>query len=768
MRSCLYILVFLLLGGSIFAQGGRHCSHALFGVITDSSTFEPLPYAHVSIPGTEKGVLTNMEGEYRIEDVCDGDLTIRVSHVGCETKDYTVTIKENTHFDIQLPHSESHTDTVHIHDKHPGPKPTQASSKLGEDDLDKQSGKTIGEMLENITGMTALKTGANIFKPMIHGLHSNRVLIMNNGVRLESQQWGSEHGPEIDPFVAEEIHVVKGADGVRYGPDAMGGVVLVEPAALRDSAGYDAKINLAGNSNGWMGASSAIVNVNPGGKLASLGMRIQGTLKRGGNVRSPEYFIANSGMREYNFSAAAAWTKTRYGIEAFYSQFNTDIGIFSGAHIGNLTDLQRAIESDTPFVSADFTYDIARPRQHIEHETTKWKAFYQTSEKTKLSLTYARQYNLRQEYDAHEIDDDIAELNYRITTHSGELMWEHEKIRGMKGKIGLTGQTQANTWSGIFFIPNYRNYTGGAFLIERYVGLRWELEAGLRYDYKWLRTYEFQNDSTITNTFNWSRMSATVGGLVRISPHVRLHANLGTAWRPPAVNELFSNGLHHGAAAVEIGNKNLQAEQIYNASMTLNYEAHEKAGAEVSLYHNFIKDFIYLQPVQPPTLTIRGAFPTFEYRQADANMTGMDASVFWNFAPGLTWQSTASILRARANTPEKFLVGIPADRFSHSIKYTFHAGESIRNPYLTLKLRHVRRQNRVADSTDYSPPPDAYVLLDFEAGTTLQFGKQELNVHFGAYNILNTSYREYLDRFRYFTDAMGRNFAIRLNIPINR
>ena len=214
------------------------------------------------------------------------------------------------------------------------------------------------------------KTGPSIFKPMIHGLHSNRVLILNNGIRQEGQQWGSEHGPEIDPFIASELKVVKGANGVRYGPDAIAGVVLVEPAALRDSAGLGGRLDLVGMSNGRTGAVSGMLEGNFG-KIPALAWRVQGTLKRGGDVHTPDYFLNNTGLREYNFSAAAGWTKKNYGVDVFYSQFNTDIGIFGGAHIGNLTDLELAIERDTPLVVTPFSYEIGRPFQHIEHELTQ-------------------------------------------------------------------------------------------------------------------------------------------------------------------------------------------------------------------------------------------------------------------------------------------------------------------------------------------------------------------------------------------------------------
>lgn len=751
------------------AQTGRHCKHRLYGIVTDSETMEPLLYANVFIRSLNKGIVTGNNGEYQLDGLCDGKVVLTVSHVGCETTDYEVEIKEDTHFDVQLPHSKAH-DTVHIYDEHPGPKPTQTDESLKGLELDKLKGKSLGDALSEIAGVDALQTGPSIFKPMIQGLHSNRVLVLNNGIRQEGQQWGSEHGPEIDPFIASKLTVVKGANGVRYGPDAIAGVVLVEPAPLRDSAGLGGRVDLVGMSNGRMGAASGMLEGNFA-QLKPFSWRMQGTIKRGGDMHTPDYNLTNTGLREYNFSAAAGWQEKTWGVDVFYSQFNTDIGIFTGAHIGNLTDLELAIERDTPLVVRPFSYEIRRPFQHIEHELSKVRARMETGKAGELSLTYARQYNLRQEYDRHTLGIDPVinppQLHYEITSHQAELMWSHEKWKGLRGQIGLTGQTQTNTYEGFFFIPNFRNYTSGAFLIERFVKLRWELEMGLRYDYRHLKIWMWENGAIINPEFNWSNVSGTIGGLYRISPHTSLRANIGTAWRPPGVNELFSNGLHHGAASVEIGDRSLDTEKALNSILTLRYNGHEKFSGTLSLYYNYIRDFIYLKPVLPPTLTIRGAFPTFHYTQVDAGFAGTDLSVSYSFLPGFRLEGKAAILRARNLTTNEYLILMPTDRFETRLTYTFADRNHLKAPFLTIGGSFNRRQNRVPANSDYAPPPEAYGLLNLEAGGTLTFGQQTLNLGFGAYNLTNMRYRNYMNRFRYYADEIGRNYSVRISVPFN-
>ncbi len=752
---------------SAYAQpGGRHCNHAIYGVVTDSETLEPLVYARVYFERLGTGAVTGMNGEFRIDGLCDGPDTLTVSHIGCGTQDFPVTIEEDTHFDIQLPHSQSHLDTVHIHDKHADSKPTQSESSISGKELDKTAGKSLGEALKELSGVNALQTGPSIFKPMIHGMHSNRIVIMNNGVRQESQQWGSEHAPEIDPFTATKLTVVKGANGVRYGPDAIAGVILVEPGPLPDSVGVHGSLNFVGMSNGWMGASAGILE-GRFQRAPALAWRLQGSLKRGGNVHTPDYVLANTGLREANYSGAVAWTKERFGIEAFYSHFSNDIGIFSGSHIGNLTDLQAAIASDTPLVHDVFRYAIGRPFQHIAHDLAKLKFWVETGHVGNLTATFSYQHNRRQEFDNHRSSTNagLPQLDYGIGTASGEVLWEHNKWHSLKGMVGLTAQNQINQYLGFYFIPNFINYNVGPFLIERLVKLRWELEAGVRYDYRWNQAFFWQDGAIVSPIQSWQNFSGSLGGLVRVNEHMSIHANFGSAWRPPTMNELYSRGLHHGSASYEIGDSTLDLEQAWNSALSLQYKGHGKFTGELGVYYNLINDFIYQEPVQPATLTIRGAFPTFVYKQVDARFMGVDASFSWNFTDHLRWHGRASMVRAQNLTLDLPLIFIPADRFESGLGYEFVGGKLLQAPSLSLGGVYTRHQNRFPEGLDYALPPSAYFLLNAELATTMTLGKFHMDLNLGCYNMLNARYREYMNRFRYYADEMGRNISLRIKIP---
>ena len=763
-------MMLLLASGSALAQ--EDCSYRLSGRVVDEHDGQSLAYANVYIKELKRGAVCDTSGYFVIKGLCPGTYTVKCSHVGCHTVVKTVTIDGDEKLNFYPEHHREVLGMATIVGEQVQDETTQAEETISGTELNETKGQSLGEGLSKITGVTTLSTGNSIAKPVIHGLHSNRILTLNNGVRQEGQQWGNEHAPEIDPFIADQLTVIKGANSVRYGPDAIAGVILVEPKPLLETPGVGGEINLVGSSNGRQGVVSGMLE-GSAARLPGLSWRAQGTYKRSGNVNAPDYYLKNTGLLEYNFSWAAGYSARDYGIEFFYSQFNTDIGIFSAAHIGNLTDLQRAFEAEEPLESAGFTYEINRPWQRIEHELFKAKGYLYTGDAGKLSLTYARQYNKRLEYDKHApLNDSLAALNlpalaFEITTYTGDLVWEHNRIKGLKGSVGVSGIHQGNTYEGRFFIPNFRKYGGGAYWIERWKADsgRVELEAGARVDYIFQEIFMWRGDEIISPEHRYTNFSGTLGGIYRLNDQFRFRANAGTAWRPPNVSELYSDGLHHGAAAVERGDTSMVAEQAYNFSLTGMYTG-KKLNLVVDGYFNYINNFIYLKPVLPPTLTIRGAFPTFQYSQVNATLTGVDVTLSYQLHPNLSITSKASILRAKnANSFKEYLVLMPADRFEQTLEYTVPEDKKLEGAYLSVSFESVLRQTRVPENSDFAAPPAGYNIINLQAGMGVPVGSQEITIGLGVNNLLNTSYRDYLNRFRYYTDAMGTNVTLRVQVP---
>jgi len=759
----------MLISFLIVAQKHTNCSSSLSGKVLDEHNSEPLAYATIYIEEIKRGTSSDAEGNYSIENLCDGKYKVIITHIGCEPVVQKVDIKGHTKRNFYPEHHTEELKEFEVATQKDDDLPsTQNVSKLNQKEITQLKGKNLGQTLERIPGVTTLNTGNGVSKPVIHGLHSNRVLIINNGVRQEGQQWGVEHAPEIDPFTANKLRVIKGANSVKYGADAIGGVILIDPKELRDSLGIDGEINLSAHSNGKQGAGSAELQGNSK-KLSGLKWRIQGSGKKAGNINTPNYYMKNTGIEEYNFSGILNYNKTKYGAEIYYSQFNTNLAVFSGSHIGNLTDLQIAFNAATPFDSSGFSYDINRPYQHVEHELFNIKAFYFTGESGKLNVSYSRQYNLRSEYDRRKPYNDslaalgLPELQLEITTHITEVNWEHFKHKKLSGEIGASLMQQGNTYEGRFFIPNYKSNTIGLYLIEKYSLENLIFEGGVRFDYRHLQSFYYEKDVLLSPIKQFNNFSGSIGFSSNFKEDFTLKFNLSTAWRSPSVNELYSYGVHHGAASFEIGNGNLVSENAYNINSTLLVDK-KKIQLEVSPYVNYIKNFIYLKPTLQPVLTIRGAFPGFEYTQTDALLYGSDLYLKWNVIGKLSLVNKTALLRALNITTNEYLVQMPSDRTSFSLEYDFNSWKVFNDSYLSLTLSHVTKQIRVPENSDYVDPPGAYTLIGVEAFTKIK--KVELGV--GVENLTNAIYRNYLNRFRYYSNEIGRNISVKLKIPINQ
>ncbi|MEI6020829.1 MAG: TonB-dependent receptor, partial [Bacteroidota bacterium] len=503
MKKIVAIILLLCLFGINNAQN-TNCQASLEGAVLDEHDHSPLAFATLYVVELKIGIVSDSLGRFKFENLCEGQYRVKISHLDCEAIVKTIYVSGSMQQNFYPEHHAHALQSVNVLTLKNEVNFTQTKSDLSIEKLNQSKGQTLGEALKNISGVTSLNTGNSVSKPVIHGMHSNRILILNNGIRQEGQQWGAEHAPEIDPFIASSISVVKGANSVRYGSDAIAGVVLIDTKKLRDSTGVNGELNLIGMSNGKAGSASAFLEGNFE-KLKALSWRIQGTLKQSGSIWSPNYILANTGMKEQNFSYALAWKKTNYGIDLFYSQFNTTLGIFSASHIGNLSDLQTAFTASVPSITGNFSYLINRPYQHIEHELFKIKTFIRTGDLGKLSFVYARQYNLRYEYDKYRpLNSVIAALNkpelqFEITSHSADIIWEHNRIRQLNGSIGISGLSQANTYEGRFLVPNFKNYTAGIFWIERWKKNKFELEGGLRYDYKHLQVFKYVDENNINS-----------------------------------------------------------------------------------------------------------------------------------------------------------------------------------------------------------------------------------------------------------------------------
>lgn len=754
----LLIILGLGTGKGVYAQ-----TFLISGLVKDSLTFQNLTNVSVYNISLKSGSKTDAVGGFRVM-VGAGNNVLKITHVGCDTKYLNVFVNHSFDTIIYLAHHQHELEDIMV----VGEKNKLVhldKDRLNQQEIIISGTKPIASLLDKLPGVSSLKTGYSISKPMIQGMYGSRVIVLNNGIKQEGQQWGQEHGLEIDPYNTSRITLVKGAEALRYTGDAIGGTLLVEPTPIEDNDSLNASITLAGIDNGRQGNGSGSVSKRHMTRaLGEIGFRIQGTLKKAGDLKSPLYYLKNTGFEEQNASIAVHLFKTKsQSIELFSSIFNSKIAILSTSHIGNLTDLQKIINSEIVMDKGEFSYKINRPNQHIHHwlNTLKWNKHFSPS--LHFELIYGYQLNKRKEYDNHNyFNKTEPSLNFNLNTHQIDLVFHKTFKKGWFLKTGINGSIQTNTYKGRYFIPNYKKAEGYQFSILRYRKNRHELEFGYRAGIVNLDAYKWESNAIEHYGLNYNGVSFQAGWLYKLSADWQIALQAGKMWRNPNISELFSNGLHHGSAAIEYGNIHLKPEEALSGTLVAKYR-HNNTRVEFEMYGKQIRNYSYLKPKFPPELTIRGAFPAFNYVQTNAFFGGIDFLLEHFFHPRFSFIEKAGMLNAYTHPSSPFINGIPPYRFDHSINYNPKGSKHWQNLNFKVSVLQVLTQNRYTEGTDYAPPPPGYVLWNVSAYGHIKRYKHLL-CFVSAENILNNTYRDYLNRFRYYADENGRMVVAGINI----
>ena len=764
--SLLAIVPFLLSGLRTPAQ--EPCTLKLQGVVQDEHDATGLDLADVRVMEIGRSVLADEQGRFMLDSLCAGTYTLRVAHIGCDPVEVKVRLPKDELVRIRMEHHAEELKEVEVERSRPDENVGQSHKRMDKDAMEKEAGRTLGEMLARIPGVTTLNSGPTISKPMIHGLSGNRVLTLNQGIRQEDQQWGTEHAPNLDPMSSDRITVVKGAASVQYGSDALGGVVITEPVELPRDGGITGEVRGIGMLNGQGGGGNGMLQ---GGvkRVRGMGWRIQGSARSLGDSRSPGYVLSNTGIQETGASASIGYRDHRLNTSVYYSFFRRELGIMRAAHIGNLTDLQNAITSGEPWYTGPFGYAIDAPRQTAAHHLLKAEAGYAVSERGRIVLTYGYQADDRQEYDIRRAGRDAKPaLDLWLTTHTADAVLKHWIGKRLHGKAAFSGVSQENSnvpGTGVRpLIPDYRKRSGGMFVLEHYpLSKRVELEAGMRMEATRLDVAKYDgNDSLIRPRHHFLNNAVSVGANWSVRDSLRLRFNMATAYRPPHVSELYSEGLHHGSAAIEEGDEALRSERAIKGSVDLEAIALKgRLEVDVTLHAGHITDFIYLRP-DGVRLTIRGAFPVFRYVATEAYIQGLDATIKYRISGPWSWRSRGSLVRGRDLARDEWLFQMPADRIENALLYLRELSGAWRRLEFGATSLLVARQERIPLGLDFAAPPASYHLLGVSATVERPLRHGALRFGVQATNLLNARYRDYLDRFRYYADARGLDVTVRL------
>jgi len=775
---------------------GGWCTYAqntLSGQVA-ASQGQPLDGAHIHIDDLH--AMTLPDGTYTLPGIPVGNHRVVVSFIGYKSLDTVIDIYHNRILDVILTPQNTQLQEV-VLTENIAAKSTTHELKLKAETLEKYSNASLGDALKEIAGVSAVKMGSTIVKPVINGLHSSRVPIVSNNVRLEDQQWGTEHAPNLDINAAGKVSVIKGASALQYGGDAVGGLVLVEPLTVLKDTLFGRTIVTA-DSNGRGGSITSSLHQ---GAEKGWAWNASGTLKYYGDRESPNYVLSNTGNREANFAGDVKYIGSNYDLTAYYSFYNATIGIAEATHTGSTSDLVRAINSHEPNVVRPFTYKIGAPRQEIQHHLAKINFNKKIDDNTSLAVQYAFQLNKRDEYDLRRADlINKPALDLNLATHSVNADWKqiNNNATLKAGLSGLMQHNEASPYTGVRpLIPTYERYDAGAYGIYSYAfSNTLTADAGLRYDFSHIQASKYYQitrwedlgyvgvyDKFIIQDFGtqyftkpeftYHNVSASLGIRKELGNNFSLLANAALAMRNPNVAELFSDGLNHTNATIELGNLSNKKEEAIKVSATL-LKTGKIFSFEATPYINRINNFIYLQPGLAEA-TNRGTFPVFRYKQTDAFMAGLDLHADWNITNGFKYSFNGAYVYGQNTTEGLPLIDMPPVNIANTIRFTKTQWNSFfaelrsdavftqsRYPNYNFDANVLINNELVPTLTDISTPPKGYQLLHFTTGMQFKAGKTLTSVNFSINNIFNTTYRDYLNRQRLYTDEPGRNFQLQL------
>lgn len=791
--------LWILLFSSITSMS-QNCDHSLSGIVSDNHDGQLLTGVTLIIAGTEQAVQTGLDGTYSFSNLCNDTYYIQVSHPYCLTKGFTVNVSGDTTKSFKLEHHIEELNQITLEGKAYGDKTkTLLESTLNTDELERFSSGSVGDALKSLSGVSSLSTGNTVVKPMINGLHSSRVVIINNGVRMEDQEWGAEHAPNIDINTVSNLTVIKGAGALQYSGDAVGGVIIAEASKVPVKDSLYGKTLMTATSNGrGLSLSSQLTKSDQNGWYSTL----QGTLKRFGDFETPDYVLSNTGVFERNASLKVGFNRFDYGFEGYYSIFKNEIGILAASHLGGAEDLIRALESPLPLTINDFSYTIDAPKQDVTHHLATVKGFKKFDDFGTLSLQYDFQRNNRLEYDIRRGDDkEKPSVDLELDTHTVLLDLESSLTDEIDLKFGLMTGYQNNFASdtGVRrLIPDYEKYDLGLYIIADYqLSDQWLLEAGARYEYSYMDVFKFYRTSfwesrnydqlfpeivieelenqILTNPeLSFKNGSGTLGASYAFGESSKLFFNYSIASRAPNASELFSEGLHHSASRIELGDLSFKSEIGHKVSLTFQSDS-DTFRFNINPYINTISDFIIIEPVEVQK-TLRGTFQVWEYRQTNAQLLGIDVDASYEFAQNYRLNTQFSLVKGKDQTLDAPLIGMPPVNIRNEIVYQNPEFNHIR---LSLQSAYHFKQNNYPNNNfevfmpetktyklvDVSTPPDAYHLLNFSSSIDFNINqKSKFTVGFTITNLLDTSYRNYLNRLRYFADDLGRNFLLNLKI----
>jgi len=785
--------VFFLLIFSQEVHSGSPVTGSFAGRITNARTGEPIIGASILIIDIKTGTTSDANGYFFIRNIPEGKHLVEVSHIGFTSIIETVEIADGSRKDYALQNSVIENNAVivtGVTGSTTQKKVPFAVSVMGKQELFRNTSSNIMESLTRIGGISTLATGPAISKPVIRGLSYNRVLTINDGVRQEGQQWGDEHGIEIDEASVSRIEVLKGPASLIYGSDAMAGVVNIITNVPLPANQF--KANVSGNyqTNNRLRA----INISLGANRNGFNWNLYSSNKAAADYRNRfDGRVFNSKSKENNAGGYVGFNGKKGYSHLLFSYYNLAAGLTEGERDAN-GNFVKPLPGGGSMAAGSSDFNSTQPLipyQQIRH----FKIATDNSLKinrNRISFNLGYQQNLREEFGNA---DDPAERSLYFDlgtfTYSGQFHFSEKK--GWKHSIGINGMKQQNRNRGVEqLIPDYRLFDIGVYYYSQRVIQKITLSGGLRYDHRSIRAENLLDGNTVKGiSFNssFSNVSGSIGVAAQVTPAINLKFNAARGFRAPSIPELASSGSHEGTLRYEYGNPRLRSETSLQFDAGFEYAA-EHVSAGVTAFYNHFSHFIFYRKLQSVSggdslVNLNGVDLTaFQFDQRKANMAGLEATLDIHPHP-LDWLhilntfSCVSGWFPDAGTNEKHMPFIPAGKLVTEFKGSFdQLNKRVRNFYASLEISNTFSKKNVFTAYNTETTTPGYTLLNAGIGADLtnKAGKTFVTIGISGLNLLDKSYQNHLSRLKYAeinpvtgrtgVFNMGRNFSIKINIPI--
>ncbi|MCC8410904.1 TonB-dependent receptor [Mucilaginibacter sp. UR6-1] len=718
----------------------------LKGKVVDNNS-QPLPGATVTFPDLKISTQTDANGEFSLNNLpARGKFLVQIQFVGFRTLTQLVDMAATTPPVFTLQTSVIETREVVITGTPISGNSKQNSTSattVTRDQLLRPSTNIIDALASQVPGMSQITTGPSISKPVIRGLGYNRVVTLSNGIKQQGQQWGDEHGIEIDQYGADRVEVLRGAASLLYGSDALGGVInLLDPLTPPSGQIKGEFLTNYATNNGLTGTSLMLTGNEDG-----LVWRARGSYKNAYSFKTPDYYFPNSGFNETNISGMLGLNKQWGYSHINFSYFKNNIGFFDADPANGFNFLK---EDGEPFTNDDYkSRSLLFPRQDIRHYKINWdNNFIIGSGFLKVNLGYQK--NQRRELE----ESTDPSLFFDLNTYTGDVKYYLPESNGWQPVFGASTEIGKSQNKGQeFLVPDYNSYGIGAFA---YVKKTWDkntFNAGIRYDYrkntgKGLVEEGETRFEPFTNKF--SNISGALGYTHQFNDQLNFKANAGTAFRAPNPAELASNGVHEGTFRYEVGNSTLAPERSYQADATLEYD-NKFVSASVGIYENYIHNFIYASHTQGDVQQDvdedgnQTQYDVYRYGQVNANLYGFEGSLTLHPVSFIHLENTFGYTHAQNNTLDRPLAFIPAGSLRNTLRFEPNI-KGLKQSYIYVGIDNFFKQGRFDDT--FETGTDGYTLLNAGLGTTVKLGNQPLKLYVAGNNLLNKKYYDALSRYK--------------------